>query len=156
MIIRKDVDIAATIQEVWNKITDNDDLVKSLHGVEKVESAGENQRQIVSRIHVGLISIVFDLNFRVTKLLPPVRFEAQSDAKARKRLGQVSQTHIVDLIKVSESRTQVKYESQVILKGLVKILGQTILSQKMEKVANEFSEAFVNTLKKISSPQETL
>ena len=156
MIIRKEVEIEAAIQEVWNKITDIDDLVKSLPSVEKVEPAGENQRQIVSRIDVGLISIVFDINFRVTKLLPPIHFEAQSDARARKRLGQVSQTHTVDLVKVSESRTQVKYESQVALKGLVKILGQTILSQKMEKVANEFSEAFINTLKKISSPQETL
>ncbi len=151
MKIEKTVNLPASQEVVWRAMEDMEDVILCMPGVSDIQKLSDDVWNFVMKQKIGIVSVVFDVEMKLTEFTKPTLLKTQTEAKARMGLGMAFQNQVLGLEPVSADCTLARYEADVALSGKMGLFGQRVLGGKVEEIANKFLGAFVARLQAVSA-----
>ena len=143
MIIEKTVIFDEPIQKIWEKIMDMEGVIRCMPGVKSVEAGDANHYRVVMEQKVGFIPVKFNLDLKVTNLQAPTHIETAADGTAVGGMGKAFQKQSLDLLQLSDSKTELRYKGDLNVSGRIGTFGQRVLGGKINSVSEEFLKNFI-------------
>jgi carbon monoxide dehydrogenase subunit G len=115
-------------------------LARCIPGCTDVREAGPDRYTAVLTSQVAFMTLSFKVIVDVTRVEPPETIEATITGDAVGLSGRVAATARLDLAEASDSRTTLRYATQVGLTGKLGSLGQPVLRATSAKMARQFGD----------------
>ena len=127
---------------VWELLMDPSSLAKLVPGISKLEKISENTFKSLLNIKIGPVSTSFTGKLWLEDIITEKSFtlKAQQDSK----IGNANTIVKIELVAVSERQTQVIFNGDVKLSGMLATMGQRIVGG----VANTVTKQFFNNLER--------
>jgi carbon monoxide dehydrogenase subunit G len=154
MIIEKTVTFDEPIQKIWDNIMDMDGVIRCMPGVKSVEAVGEDHYRVAMEQKVGFIPVKFNLDLKITSLQAPTHIETTADGTAAGGMGKAFQKQSLDLVQISDSKTELRYKGDLNVSGRMGTFGQRVLGGKTNSVSEEFLKNFINKYGLAVSPSQ--
>ena len=132
--------VNATPTTLWTMLMDTDTLSKIVPGISKLEKTGENSYKSTLEIKIGPVSGSFTGHLQMEDIVEQDGFilKAQQSSK----LGNANSTMKIELVPVNSDETEVVFDGDVKITGLLASMGQRVLSG----VANMLTKQFFTNL----------
>ena len=127
-------------EEVWRMLTDPDSLRQTIPGCEELVPTGPNRFRIALRLGAGIVKGRFAGEAELKDVEELRKYTLEVHAKGT--LGFIEGSTRVRLERLDERRTEVHYESEGRLGGIVASVG----SRFFEEIARTFTEEFFERL----------
>lgn len=128
-------EIAAPREKVWAALLDPNTLAKAIPGCEGLEEIGPGEYKAVMKVGVGAIKGTFEGKVRLSDLDAPNRYRMAVEGKGSP--GFVRGDATMSLSDVS-SGTQVAYDADVQVGGLIASVGQRMLGGVSKMMLDQF------------------
>jgi carbon monoxide dehydrogenase subunit G len=140
----------ASNDTLWNLLMDADVLARITPGVSKLEHITGDQYKATAYVKMGPVSGSFSGKMEVAEKSEPESFVLK--VKQNSRIGNVSADVKIHLKPVSNNETEMAFEGDARLSGLLARTGNRVLSG----VANTLTKQFFNALvKEVASMKKT-
>jgi carbon monoxide dehydrogenase subunit G len=139
-------EIPAPRDRVWAAFLDPTVLSKAIPGCEALEEVGPGEYKAVMKIGVGAIKGTFEGKVRLTDLEPPNRYKMAVEGKGSP--GFVRGEAVMSLSD-APAGTQVAYDADVQVGGLIASVGQRMLGG----VSKMMLDQFFGRMTELLSPQ---
>ena len=116
-------------------------LAACIPGCRDVRELEQGRYSAVLSSRIGFISLSFNVTIELVKLDPPQAIEATIVGDAIGLAGHVAATAVVELASESESRTRIRYTTDIGLTGKLGGLGQPVLAATSAKLARQFGDS---------------
>jgi carbon monoxide dehydrogenase subunit G len=130
---------------LWNALNDPEILQKCIRGCDAVERVNETEFSAVFGLRIGPLKKSFKAKLTVENSDPPSRYQLQSRLSAG-MAGSIAGVANVVLEEKHQTRTEIKYEAEVIALGWLSELGIRVLSSTAEKYMHQFFQTLVSVL----------
>jgi carbon monoxide dehydrogenase subunit G len=123
-------------------LMDTDTLARIVPGISRLEKTGENTYKSILEIKLGPVSGSFNGNLQMDEISAPNGFilKVQQNSK----MGNANAAIKIALQNVEDSQTEVSFDGDVKLSGLLASMGQRVIGG----VANTLSKQFFSNLEK--------
>ena len=128
-------DIPAPRDRVWAAFLDPGVLAKAIPGCEALEEVGTGEYRAVMKIGVGAIKGTFEGKVRLSDLDPPNRYKMAVEGKGGP--GFVRGEAVMSLSDAAAG-TQVAYDADVQVGGLIASVGQRMLGGVTKMMLDQF------------------
>jgi uncharacterized protein len=127
---------------VWNILMNPDLLAKVVPGISSLEKLSENSFKSAINIRIGPVNGTFTGNLHLDNLVAGKSFllKAQQNSK----IGNANAEIRIDLTPVNENQTEVNFDGDVRMSGLLASMGQRVIGG----VANTLTKQFFNNLER--------
>lgn len=142
--------LAASLQEVWNKLLDPAVLARTTPGVEKLEADGKNKYNASFLIKMGPVKGSFAGTLEVRDQLEPESFAVSMVVNGKQ--GYVAAEGKLALRAIADTQTEVQFSGDAKITGLLARTGQRVL----QGVANTLTRQFFQALEQEFSPLPSL
>jgi carbon monoxide dehydrogenase subunit G len=115
-------------------------LARCIPGCTDVRETGPDRYTAVLTSQVAFMTLSFKVIVDVTRVESPVTIEATITGDAVGLSGRVAATARLDLAEMPDSRTTIRYATQVGLTGKLGSLGQPVLRATSAKMARQFGD----------------
>ena len=132
--------VNASLSTLWTMLMDTDTLSKIVPGITKLEETGENSYKSTLEIKMGPVSASFTGNLQMEDIVEGKGFSLK--AQQSSKLGNANSTMKIELAPVSADNTEVIFDGEVKITGLLASMGQRVLSG----VANVLTKQFFANL----------
>lgn len=133
---------------VWERLNDPSILVKSLPGVEKLESEGPDRYRAKIQYKMGAISGSFAGTVELSEKDPPHSMRLKTSARGGP--GFITADGRLELVAQGEA-TEVHYSGEVQLGGLLAAVGSRMVEGAAKKSIDEFFQQVAASLSNPSS-----
>jgi len=130
----------ASNETVWNLLMDTDVLTRITPGITRLEEIEKDKYTAIADVKMGPVSGSFKGDMEVADKTEPEYFMLK--VKQNSRIGNVSADVAIHLKNVSEEETELTFEGDARLSGLLARTGQRVLSG----VANTLTKQFFSAL----------
>ena len=121
---------------------DTDTLARIVPGVSKLEKTGDNTFKSTVAIKLGPVSSSFTGNMQMEDIQPEKAFTLK--VQQNSKVGNANAAIKIDVTPVDEKQTEVSFDGDVRLSGMLASMGQRVLGG----VANTLSKQFFTNMEK--------
>src|SRR5271155_991576 len=141
MTMNGEVQLAAPIQTVWEKLNDTETLKACIPGCEQLDKTGENEMSAVATTRIGPVKAKFKGKVTLSDLDPPNGYtiSGQGDGGVA---GFAKGGATVKLLP-KDGGTLLSYAVEAQIGGKLAQLGQRLINGAAKKVADDFFQNFV-------------
>ena len=132
----------AAPSKVWQLLMDTDTLARIVPGISKLEKTGDNTFKSTVAIKLGPVSSSFTGNMQMEDIQPEKTFTLK--VQQNSKVGNAGAAIKIDVTPVDETQTEVSFDGDVKLSGMLASMGQRVLGG----VANTLSKQFFTNLEK--------
>ncbi|MDO1445682.1 carbon monoxide dehydrogenase subunit G [Rhodocytophaga aerolata] len=132
----------AAPSKVWEKLMDTPTLARIVPGITKLEQTGENAYTSTIQIKMGPVNGSFSGNLQMQDITEPTNFTLK--VQQNSKIGNANAAIKVDLIPLNGEQTEVAFDGDAKLSGLLAGMGQRVISG----VANTLTKQFFSNLEK--------
>jgi len=132
----------AAPSKVWAMLMDTDTLAKVIPGITTLQRVGENSYTSTLQIKLGPVNGSFSGNLQLEDVTEPKNFILKVQQKSK--VGNANAAIKVDLIPLDNTQTEVAFDGDAKLSGLLAGMGQRVISG----VANTLTKQFFTNLEK--------
>jgi len=127
---------------VWQMLMDTDTLARIVPGISKLEKNGDNSYISTISMKLGPVSSSFTGNLQMENIQQEKGFTLK--VQQNSKIGNANAAIKIDLTPVVENQTEVSFEGDVKLSGMLASMGQRVLGG----VANTLSKQFFTNMDK--------
>lgn len=142
--------ITATPATLWNMLMDTDTLAKIVPGISRLEKTEENTFKSFIDIKLGLINGSFTGDLQMEDIVEPKGFTLKVHQSSS--VGKANAAIKIDLTAVNETQTEISFDGDVKLAGLLAGMGQRVLSGVANVLTKQF---FANMEKELAKEKAT-
>ncbi|MFD0774738.1 carbon monoxide dehydrogenase subunit G, partial [Streptomonospora algeriensis] len=128
--------LQAPAQRVWDRMLDPEALARAIPGCERLERTGPNEYRGTVTAGVGSIKGSFQGDVRLGDLRPAESLTMHAQGTGAP--GTVNAEIGVRLNDLGEGRTELSYDAEAVVGGMVGGVGQRMLTGVARKMAGEF------------------
>jgi carbon monoxide dehydrogenase subunit G len=139
-------------KQVWKYLTDPAIIAKCLPGCEKMEAIGENLYEATLKIGIGAIKGTFASHIRMEVMSPEKQYRLAVEGKGA--IGFLNGDGVIALDDSAHS-TNVNYEGEVHIGGLIASVGQRMVQGFAKQTTTQFFAAMERELGISASRLET-
>ena len=139
MKINEKSTVKAPIQEVWDFLLDPQKLGSCVPGCEKVETIDDSSYMVTEAVKVGPISARFDLKVTLLEMNPPNHVLVSLVGKDAKTASHFNTRATVNLQSISSDETEIDFEMEVTLGGVLGKFGEGVIRRKADSQAETFA-----------------
>ena len=121
---------------------DTNTLAKVVPGISRLEKTGDNTFKSILEIKLGPVSGSFTGNLQMEEITEQKAFTLK--ALQNSKIGNANAAIKIELLPVDDKRTEVSFDGDVKLSGLLASMGQRV----MGSVSNTLSKQFFTNLEK--------
>ena len=121
---------------LWNMLMDVEILPKIVPGISKLEKIGENTYKSTLEVKFGPVSGEFSGDMQMEDISPQRSFTLK--AQQHHKIGTVNSIMKIELMPVSENKTEVTFGGEVTISGLMKMMGERVLSGVTDMLTKQF------------------
>ena len=127
---------------VWQMLMDTDTLARIVPGISKLEKNGDNSYISTISMKLGPVSSSFTGNLQMEDIQQEKGFTLK--VQQNSKIGNANAAIKIDITPVVENQTEVSFEGDVKLSGMLASMGQRVLGG----VANTLSKQFFTNMDK--------
>ena len=127
MIIDGELRIDASLQYTWDVLMNIKEIASCIPGCKKIEIFDEKNFAMTISKKVGPITGTFETHTSFIELNPPNRLVAIGKGKDSRMGTSFKLTNNMDLIRISDKETLVKYKTDVKISGRLASVGQSMI-----------------------------
>ena len=141
----------ATPVILWNMLMDTDTLSKIVPGISKLEKTGDNSYKSILEIKMGPVSGSFTGNLQMENIQEQKGFTLV--VQQNSSIGNANATMKIELIPLTVNETEVAFDGEVNVTGLLASMGQSILTSAANMLTKQFFANLDNELAKLQAMQ---
>ena len=130
--------IPAPQQQVWNFLTDPNQLAKCMPGCESLTESGENEYSGEIKVGVAAVKGVYNGTVKMEDIQPPAHYKLSLDGKGKQ--GFLKGSGTVDLAE-QNGQTLLTYRGDVQIGGLLASVGQRLVDGAAKMLIGQFFKA---------------
>jgi carbon monoxide dehydrogenase subunit G len=134
--------INAVPSKVWEMFMDTETLAKVVPGISRLEKTGDNSFKSIIEIKLGPVNGSFTGNLDIENVNEEKGFTLR--VLQNSKIGNANAAIKIDLLPVDDKQTEVAFDGDVKLSGLIAGMGQRL----MGGVANTLTKQFFANLEK--------
>jgi len=127
---------------VWAILMDMDTLAKVIPGISRLEKTGDNTYKSILEIKLGPVNGSFTGNLQLDDIKEPNGFTLR--VQQNSKIGNATAAIKINLQPVENSQTEIAFDGDVKLTGLLASMGQRVMSG----VSNTLTKQFFANLEK--------
>ena len=128
--------VSATPIILWKMLMDTDTLSKIIPGISTLEKTGDNSYKSILELKAGPISTSFTGNAQMEDIVEQKKFTLKMQQS--NKMGNANSTMNVELLPVNETDTEVVFNGELRITGLLASMGQKILSSVANMLTKQF------------------
>lgn len=132
--------LEAPREDVWEIFMDAEKLAGCLPGCENINALSETEYEADMVVKVQFMTIKFKANGSIKNPEPYEKFDVEMTGIPIALAGQFRNQMVVELVSLSETSTEVKYQMDMQMSGRLASLGEIIMKSTVTKNANEFAK----------------
>ncbi|GJM31724.1 MAG: hypothetical protein DHS20C18_07250 [Saprospiraceae bacterium] len=136
----------ASVSTIWNIMMDTDTLAEITPGITRLEPLGKDQYKAIADIKMGPVQGSFSGDLEVAEKNEPKSFVLK--IKQNSKIGNVAAAVNIQITPVSEQQTELAFNGDAHLSGLLAQTGNRVLSG----VANTLTKQFFKAMEKKINP----
>ncbi|QMU29302.1 CoxG family protein [Adhaeribacter radiodurans] len=136
----------ASPAKVWEKLMDTDTLARIMPGISTIERIGENSFISTVQIKLGPVNGSFSGNMQLEDITEQRAFTIK--VQQTSKVGNANAAVKVNLLPVEDTRTELEFNGDVKLSGLLAGMGQRVIGGVSNTLTNQF---FTNLEKELAS-----
>lgn len=134
---------------LWNMLMDVEILPKIVPGISKLEKTGENTYKSVLEVKFGPVSGEFTGDMQMVDIKHQKSFTLK--AQQHNKIGTVNSVMNIELIPISDNKTEVDFGGEVTISGMMSMMGQNVLGAVTDMLTKQF---FANLDREIAKWQQ--
>lgn len=134
--------VNAASSKIWSMLMDIDILAKIVPGISRLEKTGDNNFKSILEIKLGPVNSSFTGNLQMEEITEQEGFTLK--VAQNSKIGNASGNIKINLLPVDDEKTEIAFNGEVKLSGLLAGMGQRI----MGSVANTLTKQFFANLEK--------
>ena len=142
--------VNATPATLWNLLMDTETLSKIVPGISRLEKTGDNSYNSILEIKMGPVSGSFTGNLQMENIEEQKGFTLL--VQQNSSIGNANATMKIELIPVTVHETEIAFDGDVKVSGLLASMGQRILGSAANMLTKQF---FVNLDQELAKHQAT-
>jgi len=142
--------VNATPATLWNMLMDTDTLSKIVPGISKLEKTGDNAYKSILELKIGPVGGSFTGNLQMENIEEQKGFTLK--VQQNSSIGNANATMKIELIPVNPNETEVAFDGDVKVSGLLASMGQRILGSAANMLTKQF---FANLDHELAKHQAT-
>lgn len=142
--------VNATPATLWTMLMDTDTLSKIVPGISRLEKTGENSFKSVLEIKMGPVSGSFTGNLEMEDIAEQKGFTLK--VQQNSSIGNANAAMKIELIPVNPNETEVVFDGDVKVTGLLASMGQRILGSAANVLTKQFFANLDNELSTSTRP----
>ena len=142
--------VNATPATLWNMLMDTETLSKIVPGISRLEKTGDNAYNSILEIKMGPVSGSFTGNLQMENIEEQKGFTLM--VQQNSSIGNANATMKIELIPVTVHETEIAFDGDVKVSGLLASMGQRILGSAANMLTKQF---FVNLDQELAKHQAT-
>lgn len=135
--------LATARAQVWDFVTSPEKMGKCLPDLKSLDVESENRFSAVIRVGVGLIRSDFKFKMEIVEKDPPNRLKLKANGSGSRSTANIDLT--IQLRELS-SGTEIYYNSDVKISGMMVSLGQRVINDTAEKTIASIFETIKKQL----------
>jgi carbon monoxide dehydrogenase subunit G len=121
---------------LWNLLMDIEILPKIVPGISKLEKTGENTYRTVLEVKFGPVSGEFTGDMQMEDIRHQRSFTLK--AQQHNKIGTVNSVMRIELMPISDNKTEVAFGGEVTISGLMKMMGEKVLGGVTDMLTKQF------------------
>ena len=138
--------VNAVPSEVWKMLMDTETLAKVVPGISALEKTGDNTFKSIIEIKLGPISGSFTGNLKMEDVNEEKGFTLK--VLQNSKIGNANAAIKIGLLPVDDKQTEVAFDGDVKLSGLIAGMGQRVMGSVSNTLARQF---FANLEKELEA-----
>ena len=141
MLIEETFSVKSPVQKIWDALLDPEIVGPCIPGCEKVEPINDKEYDSIIKAKVGLIAVRFKVRTVIEEIVPNKLIRTVGKGRELRNLGQFNQKTRINFKKLSETETEISYQSELSIVGKLATFGDRILKAKAKEVGKQFADA---------------
>lgn len=121
---------------MWAMLMDIDTLARLVPGVSELQKTGDNSYKSTLQVKIGPVSGTFNGNLELDDLKEPESFLLK--VQQNSRIGNANAAIRINLKQVNETQTEMDFDGDVKLSGMLAGIGQRVISGASGTLARQF------------------
>ena len=142
--------VNATPTTIWNMLMDTETLSRIVPGISRLEKTGDNSYNSILEIKMGPVGGSFTGDLQMENIEEQKGFTLL--VQQNSSIGNANATMKIELIAVTANETEVAFDGDVIVSGLLASMGQSMLSSAANMLTKQF---FANLDHELAKHQAT-
>ena len=138
--------VNAVPSEVWKMLMDTETLAKVVPGISALEKTGDNTFKSIIEIKLGPVSGSFTGNLKMEDVNEEKGFTLK--VLQNSKIGNANAAIKIGLLPVDDKQTEVAFDGDVKLSGLIAGMGQRVMGSVSNTLAKQF---FANLEKELEA-----
>ncbi len=128
--------INAAYTKVWAMLMDTDTLAKIVPGITSLEKLGEHSFKSILAVKLGPVNGSFTGNLQMEDVQEEKGFTLK--VQQNSKIGNASAAIKIDLNPVAETQTEVSFDGDVKLSGMLASMGQRLIGSVADTLSKQF------------------
>ena len=128
--------VSATPIILWKMLMDTETLSKIIPGISSLERTGDYSYKSILELKAGPISTSFTGDAQMEDIVEQRKFTLKMQQS--NKMGNANSTMNVELLPVNETETEVVFDGELRITGLLASMGQKILSSVANMLTKQF------------------
>ena len=121
---------------LWKMLMDIELLPKIVPGISKLERTGENTYKSTLEVRFGPVSGEFTGDMQMENIDENRAFTLK--AEQHNKIGTVNSIMKIELVQVSANETEVGFNGEVTVKGMISMMGEKVLKTVADMLTKQF------------------
>jgi len=128
--------VNAGSSRIWDMLMDTGTLAKLVPGISSLEKTGDNAFKSILNIKIGPVSGSFTGSLSMDNITVQKGFTLKIQQNSK--IGNANAVIKIDLLPVNEDQTEVSFNGDVKLSGLLATMGQRVIGSVADTVSKQF------------------
>ncbi len=137
-------------EAIWNLLMNPDTLAHIIPGISRLEKSGENIYKSILEIKIGPVSGSFEGTVELDEIVENTSFNLKS--RQNSKIGDANASVRIHLAEVNQSETELTFNGEVKLTGLLARMGQRMVSGVANTLIKQFFANMEEELQKQFAP----
>ena len=143
--------VNAGSSKIWDMLMDTGTLANVVPGISRLEKTGDHTFKSILDIKIGPVSSSFSGDLRMYDIMEQKGFTLK--VQQNSKIGNANAVIKIDLMPVNEDQTEVSFNGEVKLSGLLATMGQRVIGGVAKTVSKQF---FTNLEKELEKSKSSI
>jgi uncharacterized protein len=131
--------VNASAKKIWDLLMDTDTLARITPAITKLEKIDAENFKAIADVKIGPINGAFTGNLKILDLVEPESFTLS--VQQNSKIGNADVAMKMNLNSLSESETEVSFDGNVKLTGMLNTMGQRVITPIANMLTKQFFDA---------------